>query len=392
MTEKILFIDDEKNVLTAIRRQLRRDFEVVTAVGGEEALKEVTENGPFAVAVCDMRMPSMDGVVTLTEIGKKSPDTVRMMLTGNADQETAVEAINQGQIFRFLNKPCPEDTLRAALKDAMRQHELITAEKTLLQHTLAGSVKVLMDVLSLVDPDAFGQATRVRDWSRQLAKELNLKNAWDLDMAATLAPLGLVAVPPDILSKQRQGTPLTAAEQDVLDAAPATGKRLIANIPRLGGVAEMVYYQNKSFTGEGFPSDEPISGKDIPYGSRILRVLSDLAHVAAGAQPKPEDIALLQGQADTYDPKILEAVVTLWGSQSDDVESQGGIKKDVSLDLLLPGDRLRSDIHLSNGNLLLSAGNTVTEAHIERMRSLRDLTGIAEPIEIERAVVSSEAA
>jgi response regulator RpfG family c-di-GMP phosphodiesterase len=385
MTNKILFIDDEKNVLTAIRRQLRKDFDVVTAVGGEEAISAVSENGPFAVAVCDMRMPGMDGVTTLSEIGKKSPDTVRMMLTGNADQETAVEAINKGQIFRFLNKPCPEEILRLAIKDALRQYELVTAERTLLQHTLAGSVKVLMDVLSLVDASAFGQATRIRDWSRSVAKKLELKNAWDLDMAATLSPLGLVAVPPDILEKQRSGASLTSTEQDVYDASPGTGRRLIANIPRLSGVADMVYYQNKAFSGDGYPFDEDISGKDIPYGARILKVLTDLSSFSKNSDPAADDVLKLQEQANQYDPKILEAVVELWGSDSGAIERRGGVKKEVKVSLLLAGDRLLSDVHLKNGNLLLAAGNTVTDAHIERMRSLSELTGIVEPIKIERA-------
>ncbi len=385
MTEKLLFIDDEKNVLTAIQRQLRKDFDIVTAIGGEEALAAVSSSGPFAVAICDMRMPGMDGVATLRQIAKKSPDTVRMMLTGNADQETAVEAINQGQIFRFLNKPCPEDILRNALHDALRQHELITAEKTLLQHTLAGSVKVLMDVLSLIDPMAFGQATRIREWSRQLAPKLDLKSTWDLDMAATFVPLGLVAVPPDILAKQRNGKSLTQSEREVLDSAPGTGRRLISNIPRLSGVADMVYYQNKAFSGDGYPFDENKAGKDIPYGARILKVLTDLSKFTSGSRPTAKEVAKLQSQADQYDPKILEAVFDLWGEASAGVEAQGGVKKEVTLTLLMPGDRLLSDVHLKNGNLLLSAGNTVTSAHIERMRSLHKLTGIAEPIKVERA-------
>ncbi|MEQ9445295.1 MAG: response regulator [Rhodospirillaceae bacterium] len=384
MTHKILFIDDEKNVLTAVQRQLRRDFDLVTAVGGAEAIAKLRSDGPFAVAVCDMRMPDMDGVTTLAEINRLSPDTTRLMLTGNADQQTAVDAINQGQIFRFLNKPCPDDILRSALKDALRQHELVTAEKTLLQHTLAGSVKVLMDVLSMIDPDAFGQATQVRQWSRKVAKALKLKSTWDLDMAATLMPLGLVAVPPDIVAKQRSGKRLSTVEQEVFDAAPGTAHRLIANIPRLSGVADMVYYQSKSFSGEGYPFNENVAGKTIPYGARILKVLGDLAKETGGADPRPTDILKLEDQADQYDPKVLQVVVDLWGSSSGAANGPKGIRKDVTVSLLLAGDRLISDIRLKNGNLLLSSGNAITDAHIERVKSLKNLSGIIEPITIER--------
>jgi response regulator RpfG family c-di-GMP phosphodiesterase len=399
MTENILFIDDEKNILSAIQRQLRNDFNVVTVASGDEALAAVKSDGPFAVAVCDMRMPGMDGIATLNQIAKESPETVRMMLTAAADQETAVEAINQGQIFCFLNKPCPEELLRTALKRALRQYELVTAEKTLLQHTLAGSVKVLMDVLSLVDPTAFGQATRIRDWSRQVAQKLELESTWDLDMAAAFAFLGLVAVPPDILEKQRRGKQLSSAEQGVFDAAPGTGHRLLSNIPRLNDVADVVYYQNKAFSGDGYPFDDDKAGEDIPYGARILKILTDLSELTSGSRPTAIEVVELQNQADQYDPKILEAVIELWGSESDEVAADevvagahhkvGGlperiVEKEVRIDLLMPGDRLLSAVHLENGNLLLSAGNTVTNAQIERMRNLQKLTEIVEPIKIAR--------
>ncbi|MDH3748454.1 MAG: response regulator [Gammaproteobacteria bacterium] len=106
MSNKILFVDDEPNVLQSIRRSLRKQFDLDTAEGGEEALRMLKANGTYAVIVSDMRMPGMNGVELLSQARKDSPDTVRMMLTGNADQQTAVDAVNHGDIFRFLNKPC----------------------------------------------------------------------------------------------------------------------------------------------------------------------------------------------------------------------------------------------------------------------------------------------
>ena len=143
MTEKILFVDDEPNILQAIQRQLRSRFDVETAVSGDEALRILKEKGPFAVIVSDMRMPGMNGVELLTRVRDSYPETVRLMLTGNADQGTAMEAVNNGQIFRFLTKPCPQATLVVSVALAQRQHRLIMAEKEMLQKTLMGSVTVL---------------------------------------------------------------------------------------------------------------------------------------------------------------------------------------------------------------------------------------------------------
>jgi DNA-binding NtrC family response regulator len=105
MAERILLVDDDPNILDGFRRSLSREFLMETALGAELALKLVAENGPYAVVVSDMRMPGMDGVQFLSKVKAQSPDTIRVMLTGNADMDTAVHAINEGSIFRFLNKP-----------------------------------------------------------------------------------------------------------------------------------------------------------------------------------------------------------------------------------------------------------------------------------------------
>ena len=96
MDEKILLVDDETSILDGYRRSLSRQFPMETALGGEQALKLAAENGPYAVVVSDMRMPGMDGVQLLSKIKALSPDTIRVMLTGNADMDTAVNAINEG--------------------------------------------------------------------------------------------------------------------------------------------------------------------------------------------------------------------------------------------------------------------------------------------------------
>lgn len=111
MSYKILCVDDDSNILQGYKRALRRDFDIFIAEGGLEALSIIEKEGPFAVVVSDMRMPVMDGVQFLSRVRDIAPETVRMMLTGNADQQTAIIAVNEGNIFRFLTKPCPPDVL-----------------------------------------------------------------------------------------------------------------------------------------------------------------------------------------------------------------------------------------------------------------------------------------
>jgi len=384
---RILFVDDEPNVLSAIQRQLRRDFHLIMANSGAEAAQLAEGYKDIAVIVCDMRMPGMDGISTLEAVERTSPDTVRIMLTGNADQETAISAINRGKIFRFLNKPCGETDLRRALLDALRQYQIVTAEKNLLNQTLTGSVRMLVDVLSLSVPEAFGRAARARNWVKPLAQHLKVTNTWEIEIAAMLAPIGLVAVPPEVLEKAFAGQkPLTRAEQEMLDRAPETGRKLIAHIPRLKNVSEFVYLQDRSFAGTGFPDDGPAYA-EIPMGARIIKVLKDLAALCADDIPSTYAISRLIDRKNDFDPDVLDAVRQLWGwgvGGSPAAAKPQSDKRSINLDAILPNDLLLSPINFKSGKLLLSSGVRVTAAQIERLRNLRTLAPISEPIEIER--------
>jgi DNA-binding NtrC family response regulator len=151
MSDRILLVDDDSHVLDGYRRSLSRDFLVETAAGPDEALPLIEKNGPFAVIVSDMRMPGMSGIQLLGAVKSISPETVRIILTGNADMETAIDAINEGNIFRFLIKPCAHEVMAKTLTAALVQYRLVTAEKQLLEQTLSGSIQVLTEVLSLVN-------------------------------------------------------------------------------------------------------------------------------------------------------------------------------------------------------------------------------------------------
>ena len=211
---------------------------------------------PYAVVIADMQMPGMNGVEFLMELEKAAPDTVRIMLTGNADQKTAREAVNQGHIFRFLTKPCPPEELIPALRAGLKQYQLVTAERDLLEQTLNGSARMLSDILAMHDADAFGRSQRLREYMRAFAEHLQLKQTWDLELAAMLSQIGCVTIPQLVLAKTRAGRPLAGAEADMVARIPQIGHDLLSHVPRLESAAAIVLYQNKNFDGTGFPSDK----------------------------------------------------------------------------------------------------------------------------------------
>ncbi len=138
---RILCVDDEPSVLDGLRRTLRSVFIVETAIGGRLGLEILRAKGPFVVVTSDLRMPLMNGVEFLSRAREIAPDTVRVLLTGQGDMEAAIGAVNEGNIFRFLTKPCPTGTLVRSLMACAEQYRLLTAEKVLLEQTLRGSIK-----------------------------------------------------------------------------------------------------------------------------------------------------------------------------------------------------------------------------------------------------------
>ncbi|MFG0251104.1 MAG: HD domain-containing phosphohydrolase [Phycisphaeraceae bacterium JB051] len=375
-SENILFVDDEPNVLSGIRRQLHKQFHVTTAQGGAEALGVIKQGKmSFAIIVADMRMPEMNGVELLKQIATVSPNSVRMMLTGNADQQTAIDAINQGNIFRFLNKPCSPELLTQALNAGLKQYRLVTAERELLEQTLRGSIRILTEILSMVDPEGFGRSERIRVKLKEILPKLEVTKAWEIDLAAMLAPLGTVTIPRDLIIKQANDESLLANERQVLDSVPEVAHRLIQNIPRMKEVSQIILYQNKNYDGSGFPANE-VKGADIPLGARLLRVLSDLIQLEDWGHPATEVVSYMRKKAHLYDPHLLDLALGTISTE------KATIKQTINVCQVHAGMILAEDVCLRNGALLIRSGQVISNTLKERLLNYFFTNRIKEEIEV----------
>jgi response regulator RpfG family c-di-GMP phosphodiesterase len=374
MSDRILCIDDDPNILQAYQRTLRKRFHIDIALGGEVALSYVVNNGPFAVVVSDMQMPGMNGVELLKRIKQLAPDTVRMMLTGNADQKTALDAVNEGHIFRFMTKPCPPETFAMILEAGLAQYHLIRAERDLLSKTFCASVKVLTDVLAAVSPLAFGKASRVREMVRRLCQELNLNN-WEIPVAAMLSQIGCVSIPQPILAKAYEGKLLTSAERKIFDAYPSVGSQLISGIPRLDKVAEIIAYHQQHYNGKGFPGDGK-RANELPWGSRLLKVAMDFDTLLSTHHDNEMALAELHDRSGWYDPSVviaLSRVLSITNAQ---------VIRRVNVSQLVDGLILADDIRANTGTLLCAAGQHITSSMQSRLKNLLINVGIQSPIRV----------
>lgn len=382
MTKRILFIDDDAEVLASLKFQLGSRFEIETANGAEYGIKAVLTNGPYAVVVSDLRMPHVDGVRFLTWLETKCPDTVRILLTAYADLTTSISAINEGHVFRFLTKPSSTKDLIKALEDGLRQYELVESEHNLLQETLSGSVRLLTELLAMMDEVSFGRAEKTRDYVRAFASAEQIEQSWELEVAAMLSRIGFITMPDTILQKVGGGVALAGVEEAMFNRIPQIGYDLLANIPRLQNVARIVLYHQKHFDGTGPPTDN-IANEKIPYEARVLKVFSDIVDLESSGLSRTEAVQRMSERAAWYDPHIMKKLETLPDFQQT-AESSGRVSRVIPYKVgdLRPGLVLHSTVETVRGLRLLSAGVTISAPMLEKIRNHAELTGIKEPVEI----------
>jgi len=352
MLEKILMVDDESAILQGYQRLLHHEFQTEIATGGAEGLAAIASRGPYAVVVSDMRMPVMDGVQFLTQVKSLCPDVIRIMLTGNSEIETAVHAVNEGNIFRFLTKPCNKETLAKTLTAALMQYRLVTAEKELLQNTLSGSITVLTEVLSLVNPAAFSRAVRVRRYIRHVAISLALPSPWRFEVAGMMSQLGCVTLDPETIEAVYAGQKLSPDEQARFDAHPTIASDLLAKIPRMEPVAWMIAHQNRAAPVEGDIADREMA--DMRLGAEILRATLAFDELLCKDMSKTEAANRLLRQNRDLDPRIFQALVEL------EPEIEDREVRTCAIDDLATGMILHQDVRTHTGVLMVAKGQEVT--------------------------------
>lgn len=381
----VLCVDDERAVLDGLSLHLRRRFQVLTAQSGAEALTVLAREPLVAVVISDMRMPGMDGATFLTRAREAAPDTVRLLLTGQAHIDSAIAAINEGRIFRFLTKPCPPATMMAAVDAAAEQHRLMTSERVLLQDTLRGAIKALTDVLALSNPVSFGRATRIKQLVTDLAAKLDVKDAWQAEVAAMFSQLGTMTLPPETVEKIYLGFPLSPEEQRMAARAPAVAEQLVRNIPRLDVVADILaaYGRRRKATdaGGGDPRVAVVESM-----AQLLRAAIDFDTLESQGSAGALVIDTMRGRMDRYEPRFVDALSELRGGQSPRV----GVRE-VFLSVLTVGMVFVDDVKMQNGMLLVARGYEVTPGFLERVRNLKAGT-VKEPLRVVLRSALKEAA
>jgi putative nucleotidyltransferase with HDIG domain len=318
-TVPVLMVDDDPKVLEAHRRTLRPRFDLHTAVGGNAALEAMEARGPFTVVVSDFKMPDLDGISLLARIADLYPETVRMILTGYADMDTAIRAVNTGAIFRFMTKPAAPEDLILAVSAGIEHAQMVRDAKEVeivrrLKNGFEQTLRAFTRLVEFRDPYTSGHMDRTADIAVMIAERMGLAkdDIAGLRLAAMVHDIGKVAVPSHLLNKQET---LTDAEFTIIKAHAEVGAEIFKGLGVEWPIARMIREHHERLDGSGYP-DGLTGGQMLPQ-SRILCVADVIDAIITHRSyrhglGKSEAVGyLLEGKGELFDAEVVDVALTL---------------------------------------------------------------------------------
>ena len=413
----VLCVDDESNILSALRRLFRPDgYRLLVAGSGAEGLR-LLESTAVDLVISDMRMPEMDGARFLAQVRTRWPDTVRVLLTGHADIATTVEAINQGEIYRYISKPWDDHEVRLIVRHALerkglerekarlealtqrqnealqalnagleakvrertaelsRAHDALAAANERLKTSFLTSVKVFSNLTELSEGPRVGHSRRVADLARRIAVKLELEPGvtQEVMLAGLLHDIGKIGMPAELLAKSE--AQMNPAELLLFKKHPAKGETALMALDDLRPAARLLRSHHERYDGLGYPA--ALRAGAIPLGARILAVANDYDALQIGsfgpARLSAADACnfIRKSQGKRYDPQVVEALLALVG-EGEIVQAPGALEQAVVADKLKPGMILSRDLLTREGALLLATDYRLDASLVKQIKDYAD--------------------
>ena len=355
LTNKILFVDDEESILQGFKLTVGRNYEISVASSGKKGLELYDRDGPFAVVVSDFAMPEMNGAEFLGELRKRDSSVVTMLLTGEANIEEVSEVVSSGGIFRLLNKPCSSEKLKRNVEEALRQYNLIRAEKELLEETLNGSITALISLFSASKPLFFGRAQRVKKLAVKVAEKMEMEDVWCIELATIFSYLGYLTLPDSELEKIYNAEELSPEVQMIISGFPAFVEDILSRIPRIKRVSKIVAL----LAEDNFLSDR--EKKKEGLAASVIRLAQTYENCLSRGMGKKDILDGIKKHTEQYSPRILKTL----GDVLEQTQAPTQ-KLRIKCSDLKEGMRLQEELRLPNGTLVAPKGMEVTY-HFIRM-------------------------
>jgi response regulator RpfG family c-di-GMP phosphodiesterase len=411
ISARILCVDDEPNILSSLRRLFRaQGYQVLTAESGKEGL-EIIERENVDVVISDMRMPEMNGARFLEHVRERRPEALRLLLTGYADIQSILEAINRGEIYRYITKPWDDNDIALIVRHALERkaleeekkrlealtqlqneelkelnagleakveqrtaelkkaHDSLIASNEKLKNNYLTSIKVFSNLIELRGDNLAGHSRRVADLARRIATRMGLdtRETQEIFIAGLLHNIGKIGFSDELLAM-----PVSLMNGDHLSLYrkyPIRGEQLLMPLDDLRPAARLVRSHQERFDGEGFP--DRLSGFNIPAGARILALASDYDNLQIGTfaqrrlRPDEATALILKGRGKRYDPAVVNVFEDIMNGRN--IVRETVPEEEVRVPNLRPGMVTSRDVLTRDGVLLLSADHALNERMIQQL-------------------------
>ncbi|CAN2041706.1 hypothetical protein GMMP15_560109 [Candidatus Magnetomoraceae bacterium gMMP-15] len=411
MSDKVVFVDDESRILKVLKRLFMDEpYEIFTFESPINALEQMKKN-EIAVVVSDQRMPDMKGTEFLEKVRENWPDTVRIILTGYADLEAAIDSINKGYVYRFINKPWDDTQFKMEVEQAVDHYKLVVENKMLLELTrkqneeltdlnknlenkveqrtkkirqLLNTLKksfyqlmmVFIEIMEQYEPALGSHSKRVAGLAKKIAKQydMNAKNIELIEISALLHDIGMICLPKGLLEKDEQD--MSKSDIALIQQHPILGHSILSTIERFKDVSELVYCHHENFDGSGYPNG--IKKDMIHIGARIIRVANDYDNLIKRNKMSSSNALehIKERSGYEYDPKIVAKLLAIFGRFKVSDEKELAFK----LDDLKPGMVLSRNLKTHSGRLLLPINTLIQAMHLERLKRFNTLEPIVDRI------------
>lgn len=421
MSYKILFVDDEKDILASLKRLFMDEgYEIFTAQGGPHAL-ELLKNGAVDLIVSDQRMPVMSGVEFLKQSKGLAPDSIRILLTGYADISAAIDSINKGEVYRYITKPWNDDELKAIIRDGLELRRLRRENENLLELTqrqnlelkdlnanldekvkeqtkdiqkmleelqtlysrldksFLDMVRVLSNIIRLREKTLSLHLKNTAKLAKAIAEKMHLAESEikDIEIASLLHDIGKIGISDAVLNTPFAN--LTTPERILYMKHPIFGQVALQSIENMQEVSLIIRHHHERWDGEGYPDN--INGKQIPIGARILAIATDYDELLAGSLMPSRYTHyeakqfIMEGSGQRYEPEIVVLSLPIISIHEHEIEANQRSELKLSSTELKPGMILLRDIYTTTGLLLLNEGSEITERHIKNIINFEKAQG-----------------
>jgi len=352
---KVLFVDDQDEVLEDIKVQVSDVCDPYGATTSEEGLEIFENEGPFTVVVSDQILPGVDGSDFLAQVVRRDPHVSTMLLTGHANYADAMTAVNDGHVFRLLEKPYSPAALREAIVAGARQRQLVESERVLLHETLIGAVNALTETLATVKPRFFGRAQRVKRLSGEVARYLDFPHPWQVETAAVFSQMASITLPEEEAENVFLRKHLRPQIVKLVERFPEVIDHLLGNIPRLEEVREIL----DCLFGNPLPYQKP--GKEEIYQAfEILDAALEYDYLEVEGHDSEVILGTLQAGSKDFNQDVIEAITKL--------QKKSKIRylvNELPLDDLRVGMRLAEDLRLDTAMLVAPKGTDISRHFLQ---------------------------